>query len=45
MKHLPKDVYKLKDKELAEHLFPKEVLEKVKAELKKDSKIKPIKKK
>ncbi|MGA2476264.1 MAG: hypothetical protein ABSF73_06555 [Terriglobia bacterium] len=33
MKHLPKDVHKLKDKELAEHLFPKEALEKIKAEL------------
>jgi hypothetical protein len=44
MKHLPKDVHKLKDKELAEHLFPKEVLEGVKQELKKPPKIKPIKK-
>jgi hypothetical protein len=32
MKHLPKDVQKLKDKELLEHLFPKEVLAKVKQE-------------
>jgi len=30
MKYLPKDVHKLKDKELLEHLFPKEVLAKVK---------------
>ena len=35
MKHLPKDVQKLKDKELAEHLFPKQALEKIKANLEK----------
>lgn len=45
MKHLPKDIHKLKDKELAEHLFPKEVLEKAKSEIAKGPKIKPIKKK
>jgi hypothetical protein len=41
MKHLPKDVHKLKDKELAEQLFPKEVLKKLKSELDKDEKRKP----
>jgi len=41
MKHLPKDVHKLKDKQLAEQLFPKKVLEKLKAELDKDEKPKP----
>ena len=41
MKHLPKDVHKLKDKELAEKLFPREALEKIKADLDKDSKKKP----
>jgi hypothetical protein len=35
MKHLPKDVQKLGDRELAEHLFPKEALDKIKAELEK----------
>jgi hypothetical protein len=35
MKHLPKDAQKLGDRELAEHLFPKEALEKIKAELEK----------
>jgi hypothetical protein len=44
MKHLPKDVHKMKDKELAEHLFPREVLESVKQELKKPPKLKPVKK-
>jgi hypothetical protein len=33
MKHLPKDVQKLTDKELAEQLFPKEALDKIRAEL------------
>jgi hypothetical protein len=33
MKYLPKDVHKLKSKELAELLFPKEALDKIKAEL------------
>jgi hypothetical protein len=33
MKHLPKDVHKLKDKELLEHLFPKQVLSKLKDEI------------
>jgi hypothetical protein len=33
MKHLPKDVQKLGDKQLADHLFPKEALDKIKAEL------------
>ena len=41
MKHLPKDVHKLKDKELAEKLFPKEALEKIKAEIEKPPKTKP----
>lgn len=41
MKHLPKDVHKLKDKELAEKLFPKKALESIKSELEKDSKKKP----
>jgi hypothetical protein len=35
MKHLPKDVHKLKDKELAEYLFPKEALKQIKQELEK----------
>jgi hypothetical protein len=35
MKYLPKDVHKLKDKELLEHLFPKEVLRKVKEDAEK----------
>jgi hypothetical protein len=35
MKHLPKDVQKLSDKQLAEHLFPKEALDKIKADLEK----------
>jgi hypothetical protein len=38
MKHLPKDVYKLKDRELAEHLFPKEALRRIKAEMDKPPK-------
>jgi len=33
MKHLPKGVHKLSDKELAEQLFPREALDKIKAEL------------
>jgi hypothetical protein len=33
MRRLPKDVQKLKDRELAEHLFPKEALERIKREL------------
>jgi hypothetical protein len=41
MKHLPKDVQKLSDKELAEQLFPKEALEKLKAELEEKPKCKP----
>jgi hypothetical protein len=41
MKHLPKDIHKLKDKELAEHLFPKEALEKINAELETKPKCKP----
>jgi len=35
MAYLPKDADKLKDDELAEHLFPKEALDKIKAELNK----------
>lgn len=35
MKHLPKDVHKLKDKELAEYLFPKEALKQIKQDLEK----------
>jgi len=35
MKYLPKDVHKLKDKELLEHLFPKPVLAKLKEEIEK----------
>jgi len=33
MKYLPKDVHKLKSKELAELLFPKEALDKITKEL------------
>jgi hypothetical protein len=33
MKYLPKDVHKLKDKELLEHLFPQPVLKKLKEEI------------
>lgn len=40
MKHLPKDIHKLKDKELAEKLFPKQALEKIKAEIDKPPKTK-----
>jgi hypothetical protein len=43
MKYLPKDVHKLKDRELAEHLFPKEALDKIKAELAKKPSRKPRK--
>jgi hypothetical protein len=32
MKYLPKDAQKLTDKQLAEHLFPKEALDKIKVE-------------
>jgi len=39
MKYLPKDVHKLKDKELLEHLFPKEVLTKLKQEINKPAKL------
>jgi len=35
MKHLPKDVQNLSDKELAEHLFPKKALDRIKAEIEK----------
>jgi hypothetical protein len=38
MKHLPKDVHKLKDKKLAEQLFPKEALNKIKTDLEKEQK-------
>jgi hypothetical protein len=38
MKYLPKDVQKLKDRELAEHLFPKKALTKIKQELEKKPK-------
>jgi hypothetical protein len=41
MKHLPKDVHKLADKELAEQLFPKDALDKIKAELETKPKCKP----
>jgi hypothetical protein len=41
MKHLPKDVQKLKDSELVERLFPKEVIKKLKADLAKEEKRKP----
>ncbi|MBI4479468.1 MAG: hypothetical protein HY651_05555 [Acidobacteria bacterium] len=44
MKYLPKDAHKLKDKELAEHLFPKKALDKIKAELEAIPKPKPRKK-
>jgi hypothetical protein len=40
MKYLPKDAQKLRDKELAEHLFPKKALEKIKEELTKKPKTK-----
>jgi hypothetical protein len=43
MKYLPKDVHKLKDKELAEQLFPKKALEKIKEELEQPPKPKPRK--
>jgi hypothetical protein len=33
MKHLPKDVQKLSDEQLADQLFPKEALDKIKADL------------
>jgi hypothetical protein len=36
MKHLPQDVQKLSDKELAEHLFPKKALDKIKSDLEKE---------
>jgi hypothetical protein len=36
MDYLPKDADKLTDKELAEQLFPKEALDKIKAELDKE---------
>jgi hypothetical protein len=35
MDYLPKDAEKLTDKKLAEHLFPKEALDKIKADLEK----------
>jgi len=38
MKHLPKDVHKLKDKQLAEHLFPKKALAQIERELEKPKK-------
>jgi hypothetical protein len=44
MKHLPKDVQRLKDKELLPHLFPKEVLKKLKEEIDKP-KLKIVRKK
>jgi hypothetical protein len=44
MKHLPKDVHKLNDKELLEHLFPKPVLAKVKEEAEKSNPKRPSKK-
>jgi hypothetical protein len=43
MKYLPKDAHKLKDKELVEHLFPKTALDKIKADLEKQTKRKPRK--
>jgi hypothetical protein len=43
MKHLPKDVHKLSDKHLAEHLFPKKALEKIQRELKERPKSQPHK--
>jgi hypothetical protein len=43
MKHLPKDVHKLSDRQLAEHLFPKKALEKIERELKEKPKPKPRK--
>jgi len=42
MDYLPKDADKLTDRELAETLFPKEALDKIKAEL--DKKPEPKKK-
>ena len=43
MKYLPKDAHKLKDKELAERLFPKQALDRIKAELETKPKRKPRK--
>jgi hypothetical protein len=45
MKYLPKDVHKLKGKELAEVLFPKAMLDKVKRDLDSKPAAKPAKKK
>jgi hypothetical protein len=42
-KYLPKDVHKLKDRELAEHLFPKKALDQIKRELEEKPKPKPRK--
>ncbi len=39
MKHLPKDAHKLSDKELAEQLFPKKALDRIKADLDKKPKL------
>jgi hypothetical protein len=33
MKYLPKDAHKLSDKKLAEHLFPKKALDKIKEDI------------
>jgi len=43
MKYLPKDAHKLKDKELAKHLFPQEALDRIKSELEAKPKRKPRK--
>jgi len=43
MKYLPKDAHKLKDRELAEHLFPKRALDRIKAEAESKPKPKPRK--
>jgi hypothetical protein len=43
-KYLPKDIHKLKDRELAEQLFPKRALDSIKAELTKNTIRKPTSK-
>jgi len=43
MKYLPKDVHKLSDRQLAEHLFPKKALDKIIENLEKKPKPQPHK--
>jgi hypothetical protein len=43
MTYLPKDAHKLSDRQLAEHLFPKKALDKIKEDLEKKPKPKPHK--